>query len=143
MDEELAQHHSDLLVSFRHALVDLATIEDRALSADIRLAAYLNAMKYAQRADLPEHLRVMLAPELTDADMIAILHYINTGPVAVRLQLIQAALQFLGHDRREEIVGHFSDEFEARGVARALVRLLEKRFGGSRAAFASESLPPM
>ena len=94
------------LVSFRHALVDLATIEDRDLSAYIRLAAYLNAMKYAQRLDLPEHLRVMLAPELTDADMIAILHYINTGPVTVRLQLIQAALQFLGDDRREEIVGH-------------------------------------
>jgi len=117
-------------VSFRHALVDLAAIDDRDLSTDIRLAAYLNAMKYAQREDLPEHLKIILAPELTDADMIAILHYINAGPIAVRLQLIQAALQFLGHNRREEIVGHFTDEFEARGVAKALVRLLEKRFGG-------------
>jgi predicted transposase/invertase (TIGR01784 family) len=126
------------LVSFRHALVDLAAIEDGALSADIRLAAYLNAMKYAQRADLPEHLQIILAPELTDADMIAILHYLNTGPVAVGSQRIQAALKPLNPNRREEIMGHFSEEFvkqgraegEARGEANALVRLLEKRFGG-------------
>jgi predicted transposase/invertase (TIGR01784 family) len=126
------------LVSFRHALVDFATIDDEALSADIRLASYLNAMKYAQRADLPEHLRVILTPELTDLDMIAILHYINTGPVAIDSQLIRAALQPVSHNRREKIMGHFSEEFvqqgraegRAEGVAKALVRLLEKRFGG-------------
>jgi hypothetical protein len=131
---EVPQALRPYLVSFRHALVDLATIDDGALSADIRLAAYLNAMKYAQRADLPEHLQIILAPELTDTDMIAILHYINTGPVAVGSQRIQAALKPLNPNRREKIMGHFSEEFieqgRTEGEANALVRLLEKRFGG-------------
>jgi hypothetical protein len=94
-------------------------------------------MKYAQRADLPEHLQIVLAPELTDADMLAILHYINTGPVAIGSQRIHSALKPLNPNRREKIMGHFSEEFveqgraegEARGVAKALVLLLEKRFG--------------
>jgi predicted transposase/invertase (TIGR01784 family) len=129
------------LTSFRHALVDLDTVVDRALSINIRLDAYLKAMKYAQRADLPQRLPIILVPELTDMDMVAILHYINSGPVAVGLEVIQAALQSVNHSRRETIMGHFSEPFveqgreqglqqgRAEGEAKALVRLLEKRFG--------------
>jgi predicted transposase/invertase (TIGR01784 family) len=129
------------LTSFRHALVDLATVDDSALSTDIRLDAYLKAMKYAQRADLPQQLRVILVPELTDMDIVAILQYINAGPVAVGLEAIQAALQSVNHSRREAIMGHFSEPFVAQGLeqgrrqgrqqgrADGLVRLLEKRFG--------------
>jgi len=54
-------------------------------------------MKYAQREDLPQQLRVILVPELDDVDMVAILQYINAGPVAVDLELIHAALQSLNH----------------------------------------------
>jgi hypothetical protein len=68
-----------------------------------------------------------------DVDMVAILHYINASPVAVGLEVIRAALQSVNHSRREAIMGHFSEPFvqqgRAEGEARALVRLLEKRFG--------------
>jgi predicted transposase YdaD len=117
------------LTSFRHALVDLDTVVDRAFSFNIRLDAYLKAMKYAQRADLPQRLAIILVPELTDMDMVAILHYINSGPVAVGLEVIQAALQSVNHSRREAIMGNFSEPFVQQGEAKALVRLLEKRFG--------------
>jgi hypothetical protein len=125
------------LTSFRHALVDLATVDDSALSTDVRLDAYLKAMKYAQRGDLPQQLRVILVPELSDMDMVAILQYINAVPMAVGLEVIRAALQSVNHSRREAIMGNFSEPFveqgreqgRQQGRADGLVRLLEKRFG--------------
>ena len=48
-------------ISFRYALVDFAGIEDNALSVYIRLKAFLMALKYVLRPDLPEHLGVLLA----------------------------------------------------------------------------------
>jgi len=44
------------LPSFRHALVDLAGKDGWALSTEVRLRAYLKALKYGRRADLPERL---------------------------------------------------------------------------------------
>lgn len=145
------------LTSFRHALIDLAASEDGSLSTDIRLDAYLKAMKYARRADLPRQLRAILVPDLSEMDIVTILQYINVGPVAVPPEAIQAALHPLSPQRREAIMGHFSEPFveqgraegrqqghaegrqqgraegrqqgRAEGEARALVRLLEKRFG--------------
>ena len=132
------------LTSFRHVLIDLAG-SDGTLSADIRLDAYLKAMKYARRADLPRHLRAILVPDLCEMDIVTILQYINVGPVIVNPEDIQAALHTLSPHRREAIMGHFSEPFveqgrqqgcqqglqqgRAEGEARALVRLLEKRFG--------------
>jgi hypothetical protein len=58
-------------------------------------------MKYAQRADLPQQLRVILVPELPDMDIVAILQYINSGPVAVGFDVIKAALQSVNYSRRE------------------------------------------
>lgn len=40
------------LPSFRHALVDLAQVEDPALSTEVRLRAFLKALKYSRRVDL-------------------------------------------------------------------------------------------
>jgi hypothetical protein len=85
-------------------------------------------MKYAQRGDLPQQLRVILVPELSDMDMVAILH-INAVPMAVGLEVIRAALQSVNYSRREAIMGNFSEPFVQQGEAKALVRLLEKRFG--------------
>jgi len=132
------------LVSFRHALVDLSRIHDGALSADTRLGAYLKMLKYSRRQDLEKHLRVILVPELADMELLHILRYIDRGPILVSRERILAALR-----RGEEIMGHFSQEFEARGraigeakgraegrtrgrtegKADALLRVLEKRFG--------------
>jgi hypothetical protein len=137
------------LVSFRHVLVDLPHIRDEALSIDTRLGAYLKALKYARRQDLAEHLAVILVPELADMDMVRILGYIDRGPIFVSNGSLQAPLRLLERNRRENIMGHFSREFEAIGEARgeargqargqargeargrafALLRLLEKRFG--------------
>jgi hypothetical protein len=125
------------LVSFRHVLVDLPHIRDEALSIDTRLGAYLKALKYARRQDLAEHLAVILVPELADMDMVRILGYIDRGPIFVSNGSLQAPLRLLERNRRENIMGHFSREFEAigeargeaRGRASSLLRLLEKRFG--------------
>jgi predicted transposase YdaD len=125
------------LLSFRHALVDLPRIPDDALSADIRLGAYLKALKYARRKDLAERIGVILLPELEDMDIGRILRYIDRGPVFVSHDALEAALSNLEPSRREKIMGHFSRKFEAVGEARgrtqgraeALLRLLEKRFG--------------
>ena len=124
-------------LSFRHALVDLPRIDDNELSADPCLGAYLRALKYGRRRDLPGNLDLILVPELPDVDLETILHYIDGGPIHVSLESLQAALRLLERSRREKVMGHFSQEFEARGEARgrvqgeahALLRVLEKRFG--------------
>ena len=136
-------------LSFRHALVDLPRINDTELSADTRLCAYLKALKYGRRRDLPQHLEYILVPDLPDVELDVILHYIDAGPIFVSPEHLRAALRPFDPSRRERIMGHFSQEFEARGEARgrlqgeaagrvqgevsghvhALLRLLEKRFG--------------
>ena len=95
----------------------------------------------ARRADLPQQLRAILVPELCEMDIVTILQYINVGPVAVDREAIEAALHSLSPNRREAIMGHFSEPFveqgrqqgrqqgRAEGAASALVRLLEHRFG--------------
>jgi hypothetical protein len=117
---------------------------DGALSADTRLGAYLKMLKYSRRQDLEEHLRVILVPELADMELLHILRYIDRGPILVSRESMLAALRPLKR-RGEEIMGHFSQEFEAKGraigrtqgrtegriegKADALLRVLEKRFG--------------
>jgi hypothetical protein len=81
------------LVSFRHALVDLAQIQDGALSADLRLRAYLQALKYIQRQDLAHHLEVILVPQLSIMDLLTVLQYIDRGPVPVSREVLHGALQ--------------------------------------------------
>jgi predicted transposase YdaD len=136
-------------LSFRHALVDLPRIDDDELSSDTRLGAYLKALKYGRRRDLPQHLEFILIPELPDLDLDIILRYIDDGPIDVSRERLQAALGPFDVSRRERMMGqitrHFRQEFEARfrqefealgeargrvqGEAQALLRLLEKRFG--------------
>jgi len=134
-------------ISFRHALVDFARIEDNALSAHIRLRAFLKALKYVLRPDLPEHLEVLLAEgaQLPIVDVVHILAYIGKGPVAVSPGALREVLQRFMPDHSEEIMQGFGQQYfeegitvgEARGKAegktegeaQALIRLLEKRIG--------------
>jgi predicted transposase YdaD len=132
------------LPSFRHALVDLACVADDRLSAEPRLRAHLKALKYARRADLPEKVGVVLAeaPVLDVLDVALILTYIDRGPVAVSPDVIRGVLRRLVPTREEEIMGHLTQPYFAKGLAEgrtegeaiALVRLLEKRFGALPAA---------
>ena len=70
-------------------------------------------------------------------DVIQILAYIGKGPVPVSPEALRAALQRLMPDHAEEIMQGFGQKYfedgiavgEARGKARALVRLLERRIG--------------
>jgi predicted transposase YdaD len=52
---------SPYLPSFRHALVDLARVGDLALSTEVRLRAFLKALKYSRRSDLPDCIDILLA----------------------------------------------------------------------------------
>lgn len=121
------------LVSFRHALVDLPRIHDDALSADIRIGAYLKALKYGRHPDLPKQLARILVPELRDLDLSQIIQYVRFSPTVVSLEALQKSLQALEHNRQEKIMENFTWEIEAIGVAkgqaRALLQLLEMRFG--------------
>ena len=136
-------------------LVDLGRVADERLSAQPRLRAHLKALKYARRQDLPEKMDVLLAeaPVLEVLDVALILAYIDRGSVAVSPDVIHEVLRRLVPDREEEIMGHLTQPYFAKGLAEgrfeglaegrakglvegraegeaiALVRLLEKRFG--------------
>jgi predicted transposase YdaD len=139
------------LPSFRHALVDLAQMDDRALSGQARLRAFLKALKYSRRPDLPQRIDILLAeaPVLEEPDLVLILTYIDKGPIAVSDTLLRETLQRLVPERTERIMGWLTQPYfdkgkaegraegrnegrvegRAEGEARVLVRLIEKRFG--------------
>jgi len=139
------------MISFRHALVDFAAIEDNALSKHLRLRTFLKALKYILRRDLVERLEVVLAEgaRLSIVDVVQILAYIGKGPVPVSPEALRKALQRLMPDHAEEIMQGFGQKYleegiaigeargeargkaegKAEGEARVLVRLLERRIG--------------
>jgi hypothetical protein len=127
------------LVSYRHALVDLVSINDAELSAHLRLRAFLKALKYGLRRDLPERMDVVLAEAtgLQVEDLVRILVYINGGPVPASRDVIRSALRRLIPDREETVMVRWTDEYEEKGLkqglqqghAKSLTRLLERRFG--------------
>jgi predicted transposase YdaD len=178
VDEELREHHSDLLFrmqlktshnayayilmehkssldagarlqllryvvriliqyipSFRHALVDLAPMDDRTLSVETRLRAFLKALKYSRHPDLLDCIAVVLAEisELDEKDLFAILTYLNKAPVARNSKVMHETLEQLLPERKERIMGWFTDDYYEKGLAegeaKILTRLLEKRFG--------------
>jgi predicted transposase YdaD len=135
------------LPSFRHALVDLGPMDDRALSGEVRLRAFLKALKYNRRSNLPACIGIILAeaPLLEDEDLFVILTYLDKGPIAVDHKIMHETLLRLVPDRKERIMGWLTQPYydkglaegeargeaigEARGEAKILTRLLEKRFG--------------
>jgi predicted transposase/invertase (TIGR01784 family) len=127
------------LPSFRHELVDLGRIDDGALSAQVRLRAFLKALKYSLRPDLPTRLDIILAEgsSLELVDLVLILTYFDKGPAAVSDEQVRCALQRLVPDRENEIMTLFGQKHFNEGVAKgrtegeanALARLLERRFG--------------
>jgi predicted transposase/invertase (TIGR01784 family) len=135
------------LPSFRHALVDLAPMEDGALSSQLRLRAFLKALKYGRRPDLKTCFYAVLAeaPELGERDLSAILTYFEKGPLSREGKVIRDTLRRLVPDRMERIMGELTQPYYdkgraegkaegkaeglAEGEARILAHLLEKRFG--------------
>jgi Putative transposase, YhgA-like/Domain of unknown function (DUF4351) len=123
------------LPSFRHALVDLGQMEDRELSGKARLRAFLKALKYSRRPDLPQRIDILLAeaPVLGAADLALILTYLEKGPIRVSDTLMLEALQRLMPGETELTPGWITqpyfDKGKAEGEANILVRLIERRFG--------------
>jgi predicted transposase/invertase (TIGR01784 family) len=133
------------LPSFRHALVDLSSLDDHALSAKVRLRAFLKALKYRTRRDINERIVFVLAeaPLLAGKDLSAILIYLETRPTRLRNTVVQKALEQLLPERKERILGPITEPYykkglaegEARGEAKVLARLLQRRFGEVPASF--------
>ena len=139
------------LPSFRHALVELAAKDGWALSTEVRLRAYLKALKYGRRADLPERLDIVLAEAraLCREDLNRIVTYFDRGPIPLSSEAFDKALQQVDPERKEEIMGWITQPYvekamaqgiaqglaegklqgRAEGEANSLLRLLEKRFG--------------
>ena len=139
------------LPSFRHALVDLAPMGDQALSTNVRLRAFLMALKYRRRSDLDNSMNIVLAdaPALGNDDLRVILAYLEPGRTARSNKAVHEALDRLAPERKEQILGPLSRPYyekglaegeakgeakgiakgEAKGEAKILALLLERRFG--------------
>ena len=105
----------------------------------MRLRAFLKALKYSRRSDLPDCIDILLAeaPVLDEKDLFVILTYLDKGPRALNNQVIHEALLRLVPERTEQIMGWLTQPYydkgkaegEATGEAKILTRLLERRFG--------------
>jgi hypothetical protein len=128
-------------------LVDLAQVGDPALSTEVRLRAFLKALKYSRRSDLPDCIDILLAeaPALDEKDLFVILTYLDKGPRALNNTVVRETLMRLVPERTEQIMGWLTQPYydqgkaegrvegkaegEAMGEAKILARLLERRFG--------------
>jgi flagellar biosynthesis/type III secretory pathway protein FliH len=121
------------------------------LSTEVRLRAYLKALKYGRRADLSERLDIVLAEAraLCGEDLNRIVTYFDRGPIPLSSEAFDKALQQVDPERKEEIMGWITQPYvekamaqgiaqglaegkaqgRAEGEANSLLRLLEKRFG--------------
>jgi len=139
------------LPSFQHALIDLAPMDDRTLSGEVRLRAFLKALKYSRRADFADRINIVLAevPVLDNRDLYVILTYLE-GPMAANNISIEETMERIDPERNDLVPGWWygrryyekglaegeargeakgEARGEARGEAKLLTCLLERRFG--------------
>ena len=128
------------LPAFRHAMIDLTQIDDDDLSEELRLRAFLKALKYTRRPDLRECMDLVLAEwsALGENDFSVILTYMGKGSkVGIDLKEFRETLLRRVPDRVEQIMGWLTQPYyekgkaegKAEGGASVLARLLEQRFG--------------
>jgi len=109
----------------------------------MRLRAFLKALKYSRRSDLPDCIDILLAeaPALDEKDLFVILTYLDKGPTALNNKVMHETLLRLVPERTEQIMGWLTQPYfdmgkaegkaegEAKGEAKILTRFLERRFG--------------
>ena len=127
------------LPSFRHALVDLAKVDDEELSREVRLRMFLGALKYSRRSDLNEYIELVLVEEdgVEDGDRELVLTYWDQGPVPLDCNAVLEKFSRLGPKRSKKIMGWLTQPFyeqgkaegETQGQAKMLIRFLQNRFG--------------
>jgi predicted transposase/invertase (TIGR01784 family) len=112
------------LPSFRHALVDLAQTDDDTLSGELRLRAFLKALKYNRRPDIADHLYIIFAeaPELDDPDLSAILMYTEQSPVSFNKANLHTVLKNLIPNRKEKIMRWLTQESFDEGLATGIAK---------------------
>lgn len=101
------------LPSFRHELVDLPRIDDRQLSHQARLRAFLKALKYHRHPDLADHMHLVLSevPALREADLLVMLTYLDKRPGALNSTVLREILNRLFPERKEQVMGWLIDPF--------------------------------
>jgi hypothetical protein len=114
-------------------------VDDPALSTEVRLRAFLKALKYSRRVDLPDCIDVLLAvaSALNEKDLLVILTYLDKASEPLNHKIMRGALQRLLPNQTEQIMGYITQPFydqgkaegKAEGEANILTRLLERRFG--------------
>ena len=124
------------LPSFRHALVDLTQIDDQRLSSEVRLQAFLKALKYSRRPGFPNQLyaELTIASALDESDLLAILTYFNRGSIKVDRNIMNETVpQFFSPEEQEKtkrwLFKMYLENLKAEGEGKILILLLEKRFG--------------
>jgi len=114
-------------------------INVHALSTEVRLRAFLKALKYSRRRDLPDRIDLLLAeaPALEETDLFVILSYLDKGSTLLNNKVTREALLRLVPNQTEQIMGCITQPYydqgkvegQAEGEAKILTRLLERRFG--------------
>jgi len=112
-------------------------------STQVRLRAFLKALKYSRRKDLALRIDVVLAeaPALTIEEQIVIVTYLDKSSTVLNDEVMREALLRIVPHQMEQIMGCITQPFYDRGMAegktegkvegeaRILSRLLERRFG--------------
>ena len=127
------------LPSFRHAMLDLASIDNARLSSEVRLRNFLRTLQLGRHPDLNSHFGILFSEvsALPDMDVFRSVAYIESGPIPIDKKLFREALRRHMPEREERIMGWLTEPYyeqgiaegEARGEAKTLVRVLEMRFG--------------
>src|SRR6185312_12299089 len=93
-------------------------MEDHDLSSDASLRAFLKALKYSRRADLPDRIDVVLAeaPVLEERVLFVILTYLDKSSIKVNKKAHEALLRLVP-ERKEKIMGWITQPYYDKGLA--------------------------
>jgi hypothetical protein len=133
--EEAKRH----LLDFPFGLLDLGQVGDQELSRERELRAGLTVLKYSMRVtseNIEEVILRVLSQVRGASDELfgLVVRYMITayGPASLGWRQVESAMRRSMSDREQEMLSRAARELvaegEARGEAKALIRILERRF---------------